>query len=277
MQKFLTIVIVVLAFVAVGVLAASVYGQYHLMAVEEGVQSQRFALLPGIAVSVGVLIAALTFVRERGKTEMERRRHVSEVLLAQASEGFKTVVDLLSDQNNSRVVWVRAARTLLQTKQLGRKIHSEEYKLAYELQEERARNDLYTILTLTDDKTSGRQPLPPQFFYGIDDWRTCETLDEAAIRASQNAVAYTVTIDSVPPQPTLRPLSARSVVAIFSFVEYPKDYDDPLDDVPDWDENWDQSNDIDQGARRYVAHTKQKVAIDGKLYDTEAKEGGASS
>ena len=96
MQKFLTIVIVVLAFVAVGVLAASVYGQYHLMAVEEGVQSQRFALLPGIAVSVGVLIAALTFVRERGKTEMERRRHVSEVLLAQASEGFKTVVDLLS-------------------------------------------------------------------------------------------------------------------------------------------------------------------------------------
>jgi hypothetical protein len=269
MQKFLTIVIVILAVVAFGILGTSLYGQYQLMATGEIAALQRFALLPGIAVSAGVLIAALTFVRERGKAEIEQRRHVSEVLLAQASEGFKTAIALLSDQNNSRVIWVRAARTLLQAKQLGRQINSEEYKIAYKLQEERARNDLYKILTLPDAKSNGRQPLPPQFFYGIDDWRTCQTLDDAAIRASENAVAYSVTIDSVPPQPHLRPLSVRSVVAIFSFVEYPKNYDDPLNDVPDWDENWDKSLfDIDQGARRYAAHKKQKMAVDGKLYDS---------
>src|SRR5690606_25934553 len=101
------------------------------------------------------------------------------VLLEQANEGFKTAIELLSDQNNSRSTWVRAARTLLQAKQLGHQIISEEYKIAYRLREERARNDLYKILTLPDAKTNGRQPLPPQFFYGIDDWKTCATLDEA--------------------------------------------------------------------------------------------------
>lgn len=269
MQKFLTIVLVVLTVVAVVVLGVSIYGQYQLIARDGVSDSQRFALLPGIAVSVGVLIAALTFVRERGKTEMERRRHVSEVLLAQSSEGFKTVLVLLSDQNNSRVTWVRAARTLLQAKRLGARIDSEEYKVAYQLQEERARNDLYKILTLPDEKTNGRRPLPPQFFYGIDDWRTCSmTLDAAAIRASdKDAEAYLVTIDAVPPGLNLRPLTIRSVVAIFSFVEYPKDYDDPLDDVAVWSEDWDRSFDIDQGARRYVAHSKKKTAVNGKLYD----------
>lgn len=277
MQKFLTFVIVALALVALGVLGVSVYGQYNLIAAEGVAQSHRFALLPGIAVSVGVLIAALTFVRERGKTEMERQQHVSEVLLARASEGFKTTIDLLSDQNNTRVVWVRAARTLLQAKRLGSQISSDEYKLAYKLEEERARNELYMVLTRPDEKTRSRQPLPPQFFYGIEDWATCKTLDEAAIRASQESAVYEITIDSVPPRPSLRALSPRSVVAIFSFIEYPKDYDDPLHGVPDWDENWDQSSDIDQGARRYVAHTKQKVAIDGKLYDKTEKESSAKS
>lgn len=267
MHKLLSTIIVILAVVALGVLGVSFYGQYQLMTSAEINHSQQFALLPGIAVSAGVLIAALTFIRERGKTEMERRRHVSEVLLAQATAGFQTVIELLSDQNNDRVVWVRAARTLLQATKLGREIDSKEYKVAYELQEERTRNELYKLLTLPDPKTKGRQPLPPQFFYGIEDWRTCKTLDDAAIRASQEVIAYSVTIDSVPPQPHLRPLAARSVVAVFNFIEYPKNYDDPLKEVSDWDENWDQSHDIDQGARRYIAHKKQKTAVGGKLYD----------
>lgn len=267
MNKFLSTVIVVLAVVALCVLGVSIYGQFRLMTADGLADGQRFVLLPGIAVSAGVLIAALTFIRERAKTETERQRHVSEVLLGQASEGFKTVIELLSDLNNSRVTWLRAARTLLRAQKLGRQITSEEYKVAYRLQEERARNDLYKILTLPDEKTKGRQPLPPQFFYGIDDWRTCSTLDDAAILASDSAVAYSVTINSVPPRPNLRPLASRSVVAIFEFIEYPKDYDDPLDEVVDWDENWDRSLDVDQGARRYVAHTKLKMAVGGKLFD----------
>lgn len=271
MQKFLSIVIGVLGVVALAVLGVAVFGQYQLLTTPGTEGSQRFQLLPGIAVSAGVLIAALSFMRERAKTEVERRRHASEVLLAQASAGFKTLVELLSDQNNSRVTWIRAARTLLQAKRLGHQINSEEYKVAYQLEEERTRNELYKLLTLHDPKTNGRRPLPPQFFYGIEDWRSCRTLDEAAIRASDKVEAHSVTIDAVPPSPSSRPLVARSVVAIFSFIEYPRNYDDPLDDVVDWDENWDQSFDIDQGARRYVAHTKQKVAINGQLLDRTAR------
>lgn len=273
MSRVLTIVIGGLAIVALAVLGTSIYGQYLLMASDDVGDSQRFVLLPGIAISAGVLIAALTFLREKARADLESSRHTSEVLLKNASEGFRTVVELLSDQNNSRITWLRAARTLLQARKMGEKINSEEYRIAYKLQEERTRNELYMVLTLSDEQTMARQPLPPQFFYGIDDWRSCATLDEAALQASDSATAYRVTIDSVPPRPGLRPIATKSVVAIFEFIEYPKDYDDPLDVVVDWDTNWDRSLGIDQGARRYVAHAKQKIAVGGKLHDLSSEKG----
>lgn len=172
-------------------------------------------MLPGIAVSTGVLIAAIIFVRERRKAEFERQRHVSEILLARVRDGLQTTIELLSDQNNDRMVWIRAARTLRRAMELKEQIKSEEYQVAYKLEEERARNHLNMILTVRDATTKTRSPLPPQFFYGIDDWKTTKTLDGAAISASPKIEAYSVTIDSVPPQPTLRPLSAKSVIAIF--------------------------------------------------------------
>lgn len=267
MHQFLTIVIIILTVIAFGVLGVTVWGQYYLLTTENTMKSEHFSLLPGIAVSTGVLIAALSFLREKEKTDAERRRHVSEVCLAQASAGFKTAIELLSDQNNNRETWIRAARTLLQAQELAKSIDSQEYKSAYQLEEEHTRNDLYKILTIIDPKTNARQPLPPQFFYGIEDWRSCSSLDDAAIRASDKIQAFSITIDSVPPTPNSRPLAPKSVQAIFSFVEYPEDYDDPLKNIVDWDENWDRSLNIDQGARRYVAHKKQKVVIDGKIQD----------
>jgi len=272
-QKSLTTVIVLLAAVAVGVLIAAIYGEYQLWFADD--VSERFALLPGIAVSTGVLIAALTFLREKAKTEGERRRHVSEMWLAQASAGFKSAVELLSDQNNSRLTWIRAARTLLQAQRLGRQIDSKEHQVAYKLEEERARNELYKSVTVVDPKTGARQPLPPQFFYGIEDWRSDMTLDDAAIKAASKPEAFRVTIDTVPPTPGLRPLAAKSVVAIYAFVEYPKDYDDPLNDVVvEWDEHWDQSLLIDQGARRYVYHQKTTIVSNGKIHDRKVKANG---
>jgi hypothetical protein len=273
MQKILTTLIVILAFAVFAVLIAALLGSYTLIINPQSDLniSQRLSLLPTIAISAGVLVAILTFARERKKQELERQRHMSEVFLERVKEGFNTVIDLLSDQNNNRVTWVRAARTLLKSVELKTQIASEEYKVAYELEEERARNELYTVLSLVDEKSGERIPLPPAFFYGIDDWRTSNSLDEAAIRASSNAVAYSITIDKVPPQAHLKPLSAKSVIAIFDFVEYPKIYNDPLKSVSDWDDNWESSHGIDQGARRYVAHTKQKIAVDGKLHDLKNK------
>jgi len=271
MQKLLTTLIVILALTVLSVLIAALFGSYTLVFAPPSDLniSQRLGLLPAITISAGVLVAILTFARERKKQELERQKHMSEVFLERVKDGFKAVIDLLSDQNNNRVTWVRAARTLLKSVELKAQISSGEYKVAYELEEERARNELYTILSLVDKKTGERVPLPPQFFYGIDDWRSCTSLDDAAIKASSSTVAYSVTIDEVPPQAHLRTLSPQSVIAIFDFVEYPKTYNDPLKSVGDWDDNWDTSHGIDQGARRYVAHTKQKYAVGGKLHDRE--------
>jgi len=274
MQKFLTTLIGILTLAVLSVLVAALYGSYILIFESPGDPdiARRLSLLPAITISAGVLVAILTFGRERKKQQLERQRHMSEVFLERVKDGFNTVVDLLSDQNNNRVTWLRAARTLLKCVELRSKISSEEYKVAYELEEERVRNELYTILSLVDPKTGERIPLPPQFFYGIDDWRTCKSLDDAAVKATSSAVAYSVTIDEVPPQPHLKPLSQNSVIAIFDFVEYPKTYNDPLTSISDWDDNWDTSFGIDQGARRYVTHTKKKFAVGGKLYDRDNKK-----
>lgn len=273
MQKFLWIIIFFLTIVVLAALILAMYGQYELLTQPSGaIDAQKYSLLPGVTVSTGVLIAVLSFVRERQKTTLERQRHASEVLLSIVKDGFQTVIKLLSDQNNDRMVWVRAARTLRRAIELKDQITSEEYQLAYKLEEERARNDLYMVLTVQDAKTKSRNPLPPQFFYGIDDWATTKTLDDAAIKASSVIKAYSVTIDSVPPQPTLQPLAVRSIIAIFEFLEYPKDYDDPLGSVGIWDENWDRLYSIDQGARRFVAHTLQKLAIGGKLHNRPKSE-----
>ena len=273
MQKFLTTLIVILAFAVLVVLVAASVGTYALIVCStSGLNlSQQLSLLPTIAVSAGVLVAILTFSRERRKQELERQRHMSEVFLERVKDGFTTTIELLSDQNNNRTTWVRAARTLLKAVELKTQIVSEEYKVACELEEERARNELYTVLSLIDEKSGERKPLPPAFFYGIDDWRTCNSLDEAAIEASSTAVVYSITIDEVSPQPHPKPLSVKSVIAIFNFIEYPEAYNDPLKSVCDWDDNWEDSHGIVQGARRYVAHTKQKVAVGGKLHDLTKK------
>tara|TARA_R110001592_G_C13169166_1_gene749654 strand:- start:193 stop:1023 length:831 start_codon:yes stop_codon:yes gene_type:complete len=272
MQKLITTFIVLLSLIVFGVLCVSVYVTYCQINASSNNSDliNSLSLLPAIAISAGVLVAIFTFARERGKQISERERHVSEVILSQVKEGFETVINLLSDQNNNRVTWVRASRTLLKAVNLKSKITSGEYMVAYDLEEERVRNELYTILTIKDKKTGERNPLPPQFFYGIEEWKSSKSLDDAAIKSSSSTVAYSVTLDEVPPQPFLKPLSVHSVIAIFDFMEYPEDYKEPLIEVKDWEQNWAGSHGVDQGARRYVEHTKQKHAVGGKLYDRKS-------
>ena len=128
-----------------------------------------------------------------------RKETKSRFFLEQASKGFKEVVNLLRDQNNNREVWVRAARTLLKTKDLKKRICLQEYLDGFEAEEECVRSELYTILTIVDEKTGERNSLPPQFFYGISNWREIEELDKAALQASSAADVHDVTIDKVLP------------------------------------------------------------------------------
>ncbi|MCG8092700.1 MAG: hypothetical protein JAZ17_03570 [Candidatus Thiodiazotropha endolucinida] len=268
MKKITSLLIIGLSLIVLSVLVTAIY--YTALSVANACDDdilENLSLLPAIVLSSGVLVAIITFSRERKKQQYEQERHTSEIMLNRAIDGFQTVIKLLSDKNNSRTTWVRAARTLLKSTALKNKITSEDYLVAYEMEEERVRSELYTILTVQNPSTGERDPLPPQFFYGIEDWKTCKTLDDAAIKSSSNAVAYSVTINEVPPQPFLKPLSVKTVIAIFDFLEFPKDTNKELEEIEDWDENWADSHGIDQGARRYVQHTKEKFAIEGKLHE----------
>jgi hypothetical protein len=98
------------------------------------------SLLSSIAISSGVLIAILTFARDRERLAREREENRSKILLDQAIDGIDEVLELLKDKNNNRVIWVRAARVLLDATSLGKQIKAPEYIKAYRLYEDKMRN-----------------------------------------------------------------------------------------------------------------------------------------
>jgi hypothetical protein len=226
-------------------------------------------LLTAVVASSGVLVALLAFSRDREKLAREREENRSKILLEQSMAGLDEVVELLKDQNNNRIIWVRAARVLLEATALGRGIKATEYSKAYKLYEDRIRSELYRALSIYNEENQGRDPLPPQFFYGIDDWRRQISLDYAAGEASPEVRVSSVSIDCVLPEPSFKPLSAESVVAVFEFLEYPNDYTDPLQGVRVWKGSWEFSHGPSQGARRYVAHAQATTAIGGRIFKKE--------
>ena len=74
------------------------------------------------------------------------------------SRWLDEVLELLRNRNNNRIIWVRAARSLLQARALGAKIDVNELQQAYRLYEHRIRNELYLALTLEEPKTGNRLP-----------------------------------------------------------------------------------------------------------------------
>lgn len=230
------------------------------------ISSDKMLTLPAIAISAGVLIAAITYLRDKDAQSSDKQRKTDEVHLSIARDSFDEVYNLLKDQNNDRTLWVSASRLLLKTMQLKGQIQSEEIRKAFLLAEERLRSELYQVLSFSSEGNANRQPLPPQFFYGIDDWEMENSLDQAAIKADSKVKAHYVNIDENLPEPEYRPLAHKSIIAIYNFLEYPEDYEDPLSMVEDWKGNWADRSGITQGAMRYISHNKQKYVVNGVLH-----------
>ena len=226
-----------------------------------------FLHIPSLVLSTGSLLALMTFVRERKKMQVDRAWSRSEVVLREAKAGLDEVLGLLRNQNNDRVIWVRAARSLVEAQRLGTRVEPSELREAYQLYAHRIRNELYLALTVEDAASGKRQPLPAQFFYGTDDWRAMKPLDRVAVEVSAPLKAYTVSLDELPPGPTLLRLSRSSVVSVLDFLDYPKEYEDPLKEVELWDDNWGDQTGAKAGAARYLAHRAAKYAIGGQLFD----------
>lgn len=261
MNKLVTLLIII-AMATLGLAICNIFG----LVPEAVIEQAKMTSLPAIAISSGVLIASITYLRDKSSQAATHQRKSDELYLNIARESFNEVYGLLKDKNNDRIVWVRASRLLLKTLAIKSKIKTPDIIEAFKLAEERLRNELYRSLSVKSDVYSSRQPLPPQFFYGIADWETEASLDEAAKKSSSIIEAHRVVIDKNLPEPELAPLSEKTVIAIFDFMEFPNDYDDPLPNVEEWSDNWERSHGVEQGAKRYIAHKNSHYTVNGELH-----------
>lgn len=231
-----------------------------------GTTNPLLAFLTFLGVLWTISIAYDQFNNAKSRQDIEDSDKRSLFFFEQAKLGLEEVYDMLKDQNNDRVTWIRAARDLLRAKSIGKSITVKEYQEAYRLTEEKIRHKLYLSLSIYDQTTHNRNPLPPQFFYGVQNWAVTKPLDDIAKEVSQKTNVYGVSIDHLKPQTNIVPLSAKSVIAIYDFLEYPADYDDPLKTVEAWGDNWEDSYGINEGAKRFVHHVTHNTAINGKLF-----------
>ena len=261
-MNILVISLITIAISTLGIAICNVLGLIPEFLIEQS----KMTSLPAIAISSGVLIASITYFRDKASQAATHRRKSEELYLNIARESFDEVYGLLSDKNNDRVVWVRASRLLLKTLEIKSKIKTTDIIEAFQLAEEKLRTELYRSLSVKSDVYSSRQPLPPQFFYGINDWETEASLDEAAKKSSSKIEAHNVVIDKNLPEPEIAPLSEKTVIAIFDFMKFPDNYDDPLPNVKEWNDGWEMSFGIEQGAKRYIAHKKDHFVVNGKIH-----------
>ncbi len=258
----IVVLLITIAVLTLGIAICNIFG----LIPETLIQQSKMSTLPAIAISAGVLIASITYLRDKTSQSIGQQRKSDELYLNLARDSFDEVYGLLKDKNNDRVIWVRASRLLLQTLAIKLKIKTPDITEAFELAEERLRTELYRSLSIKTEGHSNRQPLPPQFFYGIDNWKTEASLDEAAKKSSNKIEAHRVEIDKNLPEPEIMSLSHKTVIAIYDFMKFSENYNDPLQDVEEWPDNWELSNGIEQGAKRYVSHKNNHYVVNGKLH-----------
>lgn len=235
----------------------------------KGIPRKPFTQLPALAVSAAALIALITY--RRGKQQA-----TSKFFFEQSCQGLDEVYNLLKGKKNDRVIWVRAARSLLQAKKLAEEIKLEEYKVAYSLHEDKVRYNLYIALSMPGQSAGQGSPLPAHFFFGLTDWEkdweAKKDLDEVAKKASSRIVVNSYSLGTIPQVPPYYPLSEHSVIAIFDFLDYPKDYEEILDKVKGWNIYWADVSGIKSGAAQYIHHRNTKSAFDGKLFDLKSRD-----
>ena len=156
------ILVIILITVAFGTLAISIANVFGLIP-EYIIQQVKMTSLPAIAISSGVLIASITYLRDKTVQKLEGEQKSDEVNLLLAKEGFEETYNLIKDLNNDRVTWIRAARSLYKSLELKAKIISPLYMQSFEVAEERLRNQLYRLLQIEpeDSTLSDKSSLPP--------------------------------------------------------------------------------------------------------------------
>lgn len=157
------------------------------------------------------------FLNESSKV-VDKQTQCSKFFLEQSLAGFGHTVNLLNDRNNDRRKWISAARILQQSLELSKRITENEHKSILQIEMDRYRHQLWEILNPYDER------ITPAFFYGVND--SSLDIHEAAKQSSLPTVGE--------PQDRLssvHSLSEKSVFVIWSFMEFPENYADPLRDT----------------------------------------------
>ncbi|MEW8686929.1 MAG: hypothetical protein AB2556_14035 [Candidatus Thiodiazotropha sp.] len=230
----------------------------------------KLQILTQLFIGSGVFFAGSAYYNSIKRQRIEDNKHQSKVLLDYASKNFTRVINLLEDKNNDRVTWIRAARILLDTSSLKQKITSPEYIKAYEIEEFVCRGELYKILCI-DGENGTYDPLPTSFFFGVKNWKSM-TIEEAAIEASGNdADNFNVSLSTPVPDPKILELEISSIKAIYDFLDYGKDFKDPLKKADTkWGNNWHHAFGHVQCAKRYAYFKRNYFVKDNKIFDVHS-------
>lgn len=217
--------------ISVGLVASPIYLAFldtHLSflewatAIVAGIFSFTLEKWAHIATAVGALATACAlfvgFYQLRHTKALDHDRVLFDVVEKAYAEAYEYLIDEYEFPINSRQLWIRSARLLVQTQDIANQLKTRQFQQAEEIIRDRWRYRFY--LLLQKDPDSENEGLRPQFYYGIDDWKDDDIdLDKAAELSGGHCVGkvgYRGVWD-MPPAPELKILEPRSIDVICRF------------------------------------------------------------
>lgn len=197
------------------------------------------------------------FLNESSNRADEQRQR-SKFFLEQSLAGFEHMVNLLGDRNNDRRKWISAARILQKSLELSKRITEKEHKSILQVEMDRYRHQLWEIINPYDER------ITPAFFYGSSDPGL--DIDEAAKQSS-----LPISVELQENLSSVCGLSEPSLFAIWSFMEFPEDYADPLHNTFS-QEQIEKLRLQHRPLHEYLKHKHSYHSIAGKLHKFPDRE-----
>jgi hypothetical protein len=196
------------------------------------------------------------FLNESSKVA-DKQTQRSKFFLEQSLAGFEHTINLVSDGNNNRRKWISTARILQQSLELSKRITENEHKSILQMEMDRYRHQLWEILNPYNEQ------ITPAFFYGASD--SSLDINEAAKQSSLPTVGEPQDRFS-----SVHSLSDKSLFIIWSFMEFPENYADPLHKTFS-QEQIKKLKLQHQPLYKYLEHTHKYHSVAGKLHKLSEK------
>jgi len=196
-----------------------------------------------------VLTAFLIFLRN---SERERQ----DFYLEKTISGYQNALEILTREingkrTNRRVAWIAAARVLQDSDNLSKKIVSKLHIEAHYIYKNKYR---LLIGGLLEFDNSGER-LQPSFWYGGD---SSLAIDEAAKQSTTKEAGGIPRLEYIP---------EKAIYLIWSFAQFPKNYEDPLDSAGEFTNKTIRFMEaaLNPGLAQYLKHQDTYFSIDGAL------------